>query len=498
MNSSTGAKDPQPAYLAELPEQETLGRAEVAKGFAWNALFKVVFLVLQVVFIRKLGPTQTGIYAVLIPIYMICESLRDAGLALTYVADHKAHGRREGEYASLAILNAAVFATALYAGRFKIAEFLHLPQLDWGLQMVAAAIVVTGFSTIPANKLQKKARFRDAGLVELVATVVSYVVATILVFTGFGFKALIWQFLVKAFVFTIGCWTLEPIRPFWVRMEIIREIGKRSGHNLINNLLFTVYTVADNLMVSRLFGLLAVGNYNTAYSFGMKPVDFFSSPLGRTLLIAYTRKSHDLKALANLFTRTIAVSVLLMVPLYVLFGLFAHPIALLVFSKKFDMAGDLLAILVFYCFCRSIGLLCGNVLVAMNRPVLNVYGWLLAYATVFSILLYNREHLTLTTTVWALTAGAAVVYLSNAVAAFSILQPNGENALKLWRSLGMAALASVAIALASIMPFSVYVDLALAALVVPLVYVVGISALYGGTPTALFSRSGLKKVWAAI
>lgn len=502
MNSSLGNKDPQPAYLVEAVEPEALGRAEVAKGYAWNAIFsfagKAVFPILQILFYRKLGPEQIGIYAVLIPIYMICESLRDAGLALTYVADRDADRHREGQYASLAILNALAFAAILVGCRHWIAKLLNLPQLDWGLQMVAAAIVLTGFSTIPANKLQKKARFRDAGLVDFFSTFASYVLAIALVFSGFGFKALIWQFIAKAFFFTLGCCLLEPVKPFWIRIDVLRAIWMRSTHNLLNNMLFTVYTVADNLMITRLFGPVAVGNYNAAYTFGMKPVDFFSSPLGKTLLIAYTRKNHDLKALANLFTRTIAVSVLLMLPLYVLIGLFARPMAVLLLSSKFALGGDLLAVLAIYCGCRSVGLLCGNVLVSMNRPVLNVYGWLLAYATVGVILYVNRSHLGLFTAVWALTAGAAVVYVWNAMSAFWILRPNAENRAKLWRAFGLAGAASVAILCAWTLPFGVLTDLAIAALVVPLFYLAGVSALYGGTPVACLSKSGLKRVWAAI
>lgn len=480
-----------------------MGRREVAAGYGWNAFFtfigKVILPpILQIFFYRRLGPDEIGIYAVLIPIYMICESLRDAGLALTYVADRDADKRREGEYASLSLINSIVFAIAVFLLRDPLADTFHLPQLRWGLMMVSLAIVLTGISTIPANKLQKKARFRDAGMVDLATTLLSFAVAFVLVVLGFGYKALVWQFMVRSVFFTLGCIWLEPIKLHWVHSDVIRAIWKRSSHNLINNFLFTFYTVADNLLVSKLFGRTAIGNYNAAYTFGTKPIDFFTIPLGRTLLIAYTRKSDDLKALANIFTRTIAATILVMAPLYVAIGLFARPLLLALIGPKFSDAPDILALLAIYCGFRSVGSLCGNVLVAMNKPVYNVYGWLLAYATVGAVLWTNWGHLQLLTVVAALSAGAAVVYSVNAIAAFSILKPDAENRAKLLRAVGLAAFASALVVVVWLSGLPVMVQLLLALVIVPLIHVAGVGYAYAGSPMSFASRSGVKAIWDAI
>ncbi len=497
----SGPKEPEPTFIAE-EIRKPLGRKEVAKGFAWitsmNVAAKFFFAVFQLFFYRLLGPGQMGVPAVLIPIYMICESLRDAGLALTYVADHKGGGEREGQYASLAMINAVFFAAIIFLVRGFLVTLFRAYELDWGLQMVALAILLTGFSTIPANKLQKNARFRDASLVDVGSTVLSLSGAIVLVSMGWGYKALVWQFVLKSVFFTLGCWLIEPVRFTWIRRDVVSAVWKHASHNLLNNISFTFYTVADNLLVTRLFGLIAVGNYNAAYTFGMKPVDFFSSPLAKTLLIAYTRKSHDLEALTTAFVRTIALSLLAMAPLYALIGAFAKTITVLLLSSKFHAAGPILAVLVPYCAFRSVGLLCGNVLVAMNRPVLNVYGWICAYVVVIGTLLLNRDHLSLNLVVEALTVGAMTVYTVTGIAAFSVLRPKGENALKLWRSLGLAS-ASVMLACgATWLPFSDKVNLAIGSGTVGLLLAVGMGVIYAKSPGACFSKSGLKAVLQAV
>ena len=480
-----------------------MGRKEVAAGYGWNALFTVIGKIilpplLQIFFYRRLGPEEIGIYAVLIPIYMICETLRDAGLALTYVADREADEKREGEYASLSILNSIVFAAIVFGLRDVLADTFRLPQLHWGLTMVSVAILLTGISTIPANKLQKKARFRDAGLVDLISTLLSFAIAFVLVILGFGYKALVWQFIARSLLFTWGCIALEPLKLSWIHKDVLDAIWKRATHNMLNNFLFTFYTVADNLLISKLFGRTAIGYYNAAYTFGTKPIDFFTVPLGRTLLIAYTRKSDDLKALANIFSRTIAASILLMLPLYVLIGFFARPLVLFLLGEKFAGAAPILSLLAIYCGCRSVGSLCGNVLVAMNKQVYNVYGWLLAYITVAIILWIRWPNLRLLDVVTALTAGAAVVYCVNAIAAFSILKPDSEDRSKLMRAIGLAGFASALVVLISLLPLNPWVALSLALIVIPLIHLSAISATYVSNAFAWLTASGRKAIWQAL
>jgi O-antigen/teichoic acid export membrane protein len=501
MNSLPGAKEPLPTLIAE-DGRKPLSRRDVANGFLWNQATsiaaKLLFPILQIFFYRRLGPEQIGIYAVLIPIYMICESLRDAGLALTYVADREEGEGREGQYATLAMINAVVFALLIFILRGSLVQLFHRAELNWGLEMVSLAVLLTGFSTIPANKLQKNARFRDASIVDFSSSLLSLICAFALVLLGFGYKALVWQFVMRSVFFTLGCWLIEPVRFTWIRRSVISQVWKHASHNLLNNVSFTVYTVADNLLVTKLFGMSAVGNYNAAYTFGMKPVDFFSSPLAKTLLIAYTRKSHDLEALTKAFVRTISLSVLTMVPLYALVGCFAKPLTVLLLSSKFQTAGPLLGILVLYCACRSVGLLCGNVLVALNKPVLNVYGWLCAYCVVIAILSFNRNHLTLTLVVEALTAGAVCVYSVAAFAAFSILKPRGENARKLWRAVLLAA-CSVGIACASTwLPFTGLGNFAVGSLAVLAFQLTGVAIASGNSPRTCFTRQGLRRLSAAI
>lgn len=496
----TAAELPNPSN--NEPELEAMSRREVAVGYAWNLFFgmltKLAFPILQLVFYRLLGPFQIGIYAVLIPIFQIAETMRDAGLAVTFIADREATGKREGGYASLAIISAAVFALFIFVARIPMAHYFNMPQLDWGLSMVALAVFLNGFCTVPVNKLQRKARFRDAGFADFAATLLSFVVATVLVLRGFGFVALVWQFFSKGIIYGAICWSLEPSKIEKPDPTVIREIWRHSHSNLLNNLLYTVYTVADTLMINKLFGVTAGGNYQAAYTYGSKPLEFFTFPLARTLLVAYSRKNHDHRALAGIFTRTISVSILAMLPVYVLVGVFAKPLVILLLSSKYIDAVPLLMLLAIYCGARSVGSLSGNVLVAMKKQIYNVAGWIAAYMTVGVVLWTTWAHRSTFTAVAALTAGTVVVYAVNLVSALLILKPNRESLDRLQKSLGLALLAAGAIFVVAYLPIKEWMSLTIAAAVLPPLYLLGIGMVLAGSPTACFSKRGIKRLWEEV
>jgi len=483
-------------------QPDPLSRKDVAVGYAWNMLFgfigRAVFPILQVFFYRRLGPEQIGIYGLILPIFVIAETMRDAGLGVTYIADNRADTDREGGYNTFAILSALLFASIVFFSRDYMASAFHVPELRWGLTMVSIAMALNGFCTIPTNKLQKRARFRDAGLADFAATLLSFAVALVLVLQGFGYMALVWQLFLKSVIYLVVCYSMEPVPIRKTTLDMLRGIWKHSGSNLFNNLLYTIYTVADSLFVTKMFGVTANGNYNSAYTYGSKPLEFFTFPLSRTLLVAYSRKSEDIRGLAQIFTRTITASILAMFPLYVFIDVFAKPLVLILLTEKYKDAIPLLALLAIYCGCRSVGSLSGNVLVAMKKQIYNVYGWVGAYLTVGLILALQWSHLTLIDTVVGLAAGAVTVYAVNTAAAFYFLKPDTEEKSHLIKALILSAFTSVFIVLFANLPMADAPKLGLALLLLVPLHLCGIGMLFVGSSKACFSKSGLKLLWKTL
>ena len=176
-----------------------MDKKAVAKGFAWNVAFsvpaKLIFPIIGIVISRKVGTDALGVFFVIQALFMFVELLRDGGLGLTYIGDQNMTPEREATYAGTAVMSALLFSVGLLIASPFLATFNRAPEMNSALLYIAFAVAIGGFITIPVNRLQRDAKFREAGFADFVATGVGYVVALTLALLHFGLMSLIIQLL---------------------------------------------------------------------------------------------------------------------------------------------------------------------------------------------------------------------------------------------------------------------------------------------------------------
>lgn len=493
-----------------------MNRKEVTVGFIWNFAFglpnKLLFPILTIIIARVLGPREMGVFAVLTTVLSISDVIRDAGLGHCYIADRDADDpEREAAYHSLAVLSAAILAAVVFLGRDQIGAFFGLPQISWGLIIVSAALFANGFTTIPLAKLNRLARFRDAGIVQTVSALVSYGVAVPLAFLGFGFRALVWWLLVRSILNLAFALFAAPVRLGTVRLAFLGSVVRRSSSILTQNLMYSIYTILDNALVTKLFGPVAIGFYSTAWGLAIKPVEFVSFPLGNTLFVAYTKRSHDLERFASLFARSVAAAAMLTLPMFVYLGLFARELVLVLYGNAFEGAVPLLRMLVVYFAFRSLGTLAGSALVAGQRAYLSVISWLVGFSVAITGILINYGpplgpvrwpsawgSLSLGVTVFWITAGACCAYAATLISALAVLRPKKEDLRKIGAAVLAASVPAAVVIAMRLVPAGRVQLIVLSLFAVAIAQLAVIGVLVSGSWRTAFSPGGFRRIWGSL
>lgn len=401
---------------------------EIAHGFAWNALFnalnRVLFPLIGILLARMLGPAQMGAFAVIATVFSLADIFRDGGIGASYVSDSKAV-EREAEYERLARrLSYIVAGIALVTLPFLAGIFKGYPDLRVGMAIIAVALAINGWGTIPSAKLNREARFREAGSAEFKANLVGYVIALGLVSLGVGFLALAIQMLVKVCLFAFLMRRLAPVDSG----PHSTPLGQRFRGTLpvmANNLLYSFYTMADNLLVARFFPAAIAGGYAVAYNVASKPVEFISFPLGRTLFVAFSRRSDDPDAMARLVLKAFSMVALVAIPAYAWLALYAQEVIVFLYGPAFGLAGPILSLLCIYLGLRSVGSLAGSALIAMRKPAWANVGWLLGIA-VLAFLVFSSPG-DLMSIVNAIVWGAVTAYGCSIFSAIILMRPRAED-----------------------------------------------------------------------
>jgi O-antigen/teichoic acid export membrane protein len=499
-----------------------LNRADVAKGFFWNFLFglpnRLIFPILGIIIARILGPDEMGTYAVLTTVLSITDVIREAGLGHTFIADHDDSPRHEGHYAWFAITSAGVIALVVFLLRYQIADFFSKPDLAWGLAFVAFSILVNGALTIPVARLQRDQRFRDSGWAQTASAGLSYAVALPLVFSGFGFRALVWQLLARSILYAVFVLRMTPLRVTRPGREFLKKIGGKAVSVLSQNLMYSFYTIVDNAFVGKMFGPVGLGYYAVAWSLAIKPVEFVSFPLGGALFVAYTKHSHDMRRFASIFCRSLSAAALVTIPIFAFIYFFPKELMLVLYTPKFAESIPMLGYLAVYFTCRSLGTLAGSALVASGRAYLSVMSWCVGYAVAITGLLLHWGQLRLGTqagvpglevvTHWGgldligtiawIAAGGSVAYSLLVVCAMAVLRPTLGDLRHVMRAV-LVGLSSSAVCLAlKLLPVSEGWRLLAGVGGLLLVHLVFVGVVYGRSPWAAFTPAGARKIWQTL
>jgi len=475
-----------------------VNRKEVAAGFAWNASFsfinKALFPLIGIVIARILGPAEMGIYVLILAVVNVAEIFRDAGLGVTFIADPEGE-RREGVYTTLSIAFGLAMGVLLLLASAPIAGFYDIAGLSWGLAMASAAVGLNGLATIPANKLQKQARFRDAGFADTASSLLSYGVALPLVFSGYGFVGLVWQLLSRSGLFLLfNVWLARPALPAWSG-KAVRGILAKSVAAMLNNIAYTFYTLGDKAVLGKMFGEHAVGLYGVAYNLAIKPLDFLTFPLGRTLLVAFSKSTEDRDRFRNIFARSLSAVLLLSLPLYAALAIYARPIVVGLYSEKFAGAVAPFALLSAYFFFRSCGNLAGNAIFALGRPVLNVVCWIPGYAIAGAGLWAGRGSLDLLgATAW-IVLGAVTVYAINTGLAIWLLKPKAEDMARVGKAIAVGSATTGLLYACSMLSVPDLLALAIALTAGIAAHLTLVGRTFGTGWFDCFSPSGLRKLW---
>ena len=460
-----------------------------------NAANKILFAIIGIFIARKLGPGDFGTFSALAMIFSVSDILRDAGLGATFIADRKATAQDERDYMLLSVVSGFILGDLVLIFRHKIAAFFPtFVGFDYGLIFVAIALMVNGFGTIPVAKLQKDGRFKRAGAIDVGATAVSYAIAVPLIWLGVGFVALVYQLLMRVGFYVLFSWLATRPDLFGGTAKGALRKFRKSLSVLGNNILFSVYTMADNLLIGKLFGNVALGCYAAAYNFAVKPLDFITWPLNRALFVAYTHHAGEKERLASVFAKSVTAVSLFSIPVFLFMLAFADPLFPLLYGNEYALGVPVLQLLSIYLLARSIGTLSGSVLVATGRAKVNLACALLAFLVAGGGMWSNRDTLTLISATGWITAGALAVYIVNTYVAFRILPPGRDESVHLFRAVVLSFVSASVIFGISAVALPPLWRLGLAAVLVPPLHLVLIGTVFAGKPTACLSIAGIREL----
>ncbi|MCW2774240.1 MAG: tuaB [Nocardioides sp.] len=431
-----------PDAATPAPEPPSIEAARTARGALWLATNGIVVKTSQTVVLLALAallaPSALGVIAlgtVVANVSAVVTSLGTASALVYWRGDVLRVARTA---VTVGVGMGTGIAALLWFAAPWLATSFH--ATDGGAAVIRGLTVTLPCLAVAAvtnELLRRRLAFARRILPDTVSSIVGAVVAIVLVTQGQGVMALVVGQIVQGVLTLLLTWLVHPpVLPGW-NLEDARGLLSYGGPYAGANLLELVQLNIDYLIVSRVLGGEALGQYSLAFRLAFMPyLMIVVVTTGAAFPFLCRQRGVDLgRAAVTVMTATLT----LVAPICLGLALFADDLVLL--GDKWQPGVPVVAWLALYAVLLSVGQLVQTALNAAGRPALSM-GLRLCHLTVlFATLVLLAPH---GITAVAIGQVAAAAFMSLVALAFARLHVTGFSLRRLASSL-RPALAGVAV-----------------------------------------------------
>src|SRR5215467_10911008 len=267
----------------------------VRSGISWNVTSSLVGQFIgflrSVTLARLLAPEDFGLFAMALTIMAAANALTTIGLDRTIIANRfetrdelKAH---LDTVWSAELIRRIIVALLVSLSAVPIARFYRQSELKVIIPLMAGAGLVQGFQNIGMVLLQKEINFKKIFWFDLAMNLGGALLTVALAAVMQNVWALVFGMLLTMTMGTALSFFFHPFRP---RVKFERVALIQASHFAKFAIVFAVASylsnTADNVMVGRLLGTAALGNYSLAFNIASAPIIIVFS-VNAVLLPAY-------------------------------------------------------------------------------------------------------------------------------------------------------------------------------------------------------------------
>ena len=371
-----------------IPSTRTLTQ-RTAAGVAWISGFQVARQVLQVVSVsvlaRHVPPAAYGLIAMAVLVTSLLETIRDAGTGQALIRERE----MSDEVASTAFwLNCAIGGTAatlVILGAWPAARFFHEPQIIPVLRVLSISFFLGAMSVVPTALLNRAMEFKKLALAQTTAAVIGTLVAITVAIAGGKVWSLVAGSLSIAAATAIGVWILAPVHLRFVFQPAAAKRILRFGLNLSGFHVFNYFSRnADNLLVGKFLGSIALGYYQMGYMLMTYPLQNFTLMVAQVVYPAMAKFHDDHARVRATYLRVNALVALVTVPLMLGLGITAPSFVRVVLGARWQPVAGLLMVFAPLGAVQSIYATVGLIYNTQGRTDLQ-FRWMM-FASVFYVL----------------------------------------------------------------------------------------------------------------
>ncbi|OAI55809.1 hypothetical protein AYO49_01025 [Verrucomicrobiaceae bacterium SCGC AG-212-N21] len=349
----------------QLRRKSVWGSLCMAAGSAGDVVVRLVSISILA---RLLNPEEFGLVGMITAVTAIATQVSHLSLSTVTVQRKEITHQ---QISNLFWINSGfglVVAGIICALAPLVADFYHDARLLPATLLISLSFVWMGFGVQHEALLIRQMKQAQSAAARLAASFLGACVAVVLALRGYGFWSLIWQEIARSFFLMIAIWVFCPWKPALPgRSGGIGELLRFGRDLTLAQLLNTVVTNLDRLLLGRFLGGGAVGFYRQAQQLMMAPIEHLNSPIQSVSQPGLSMLQGDPLRYRRYYQRMVLTVSLLTMPAAAFAAVFAEELTLLVLGTQWLGVAVLLRVFALAAFVRPALGTAGVVLITCGR-----------------------------------------------------------------------------------------------------------------------------------
>lgn len=314
---------------------------QAVSGAKWLGSLKlasqVVSWAMTIIIARILFPEDYALSALATMIAGYAEIISELGLGASIV---QRSSYRKNELSSVfwfALIVSVIFSLSCIPISYFTAAYFNELRVIPLTQAVGVLFILTGLQIVPISLLKRSMKFREIGIIELIATVISSIAMIVIALKGGGAWALIGGRIIRGAVklclaYVYSSWT--PTMHF--KMSEVKHYVTFGLTVVLSSTLFYAFEMSDRFFAGRAWSLEMLGYYLFALQLAHIPTDKIVALVNQISFPTFSRMRADSKKFVRFYLNVLRVNATMVLPIFIGGFIVGDELVIVVLGEKWQ------------------------------------------------------------------------------------------------------------------------------------------------------------------
>lgn len=340
----------------------------------WAFISQIVNQLLQfvsaIILARILAPEDFGIVAIVGVFTSFALILNDFGFS-NAIIQKKELSKKEIDtvFWFNIFIGLTLFLLFYFILNIIIADFFNDSRLIKVTKIISFVFIINALSAMPGTLLIKDLKFKENGIILIIAFIISTIITIILALKGYAYLSLAYRSVINSAINSLLIIILVryfPTNKFhWVYLKRFMSFGL----NLMANRSITYWIRNfDNFLIGKLLGQYELGIYNRSYRIMMYPLNNVSNVIKRVMFPAFSSIQDNLNKIKQIYLKITQTIAFITFPLIMLIFMLSHEFVFVLLGEKWMGMAPVLKLLVLVALPQVILTLNGTIYLTIGKP----------------------------------------------------------------------------------------------------------------------------------